>query len=351
LPYYYDYYCLHQPQHNVAGNPYVKNYRFQYRFETFGPSEVTFTSVIGHIIGQDFLDTKYKRWDATNPSELFEARISSFVQDDKKPIAKNIENEARNAQTLFIWTDCDREGEHIGSEIRDIALKANPGLNVKRAHFSNVERNHVINAARRPVDLDEKQVNAVQARIELDLRIGAAFTRLQTLALKPMIQHMQDSVVSYGSCQFPTLGFVVDRYFRVKNFVPEPFWGLKVMHKKDGINVTFNWARGHLFDRMAVIVLFERCLMARTAKVVKMLKKPTSKWRPLPLTTVELQKNATKYLRMDSQTAMNAAEKLYQNGFISYPRTETDQFPKDMDLKKIVDKQQQSPAWGTYAAG
>lgn len=59
---------------------------------------------------------------------------------DKKAIAKNIEAGARNATALFIWTDCDREGEHIGTEIRDVALKANRRLEVKRARFSNIER-------------------------------------------------------------------------------------------------------------------------------------------------------------------------------------------------------------------
>lgn len=107
-----------------------------------------------------------------------------------------------------------------------------------------------------------------------------------------------------GSCQFPTLGFVVDRYFRVKNFVPEQFWGIKVMHSRDSINVNFLWSRYHLFDRMVVTILFERCLTARTAKVTNMQKKPTSKWRPLPLTTVELQKLGSMFLHMDSQRVM-----------------------------------------------
>lgn len=107
-----------------------------------------------------------------------------------------------------------------------------------------------------------------------------------------------------GSCQFPTLGFVVDRYFRVKNFVPEKFWSIKVMHLRDETEVTFSWRRNRLFDRMSVVVLFERCLTARIAKVIKLQKKPTSKWRPLPLTTVELQKLGSMYLRMDSQRVM-----------------------------------------------
>ena len=59
---------------------------------------------------------------------------------DKQPIATNIEREARGAKALFIWTDCDREGEHIGGEVRTEALKGNARIQVKRARFSNIER-------------------------------------------------------------------------------------------------------------------------------------------------------------------------------------------------------------------
>ena len=59
---------------------------------------------------------------------------------DKKPIADNIAKQARYAQALFIWTDCDREGEHIGGEVREAAQQGNPRIQVKRAQFSNSER-------------------------------------------------------------------------------------------------------------------------------------------------------------------------------------------------------------------
>jgi len=59
-------------------------------------------------------------------------------------VARNIEAQARHASILFIWTDCDREGEHIGTEIRDIALKVKPSMQVWRARFSNIERASVI---------------------------------------------------------------------------------------------------------------------------------------------------------------------------------------------------------------
>ena len=55
-------------------------------------------------------------------------------------IADNIKFQASRCDMLFIWTDCDREGENIGAEIRDLARAANPRIEVTRAHFSNVER-------------------------------------------------------------------------------------------------------------------------------------------------------------------------------------------------------------------
>lgn len=60
------------------------------------------------------------------------------------------------------------------------------------------------------------------------LILGAAFTRLQTLRLQKVFpQTLADKLISYGSCQFPTLGFVVERYQAIENFIDEPFWRIK----------------------------------------------------------------------------------------------------------------------------
>jgi len=135
----------------------------------------------------------------------------------------------------------------------------------------------------------------------------------------------------------------------VKNFVPEIFWSIKVTHRRDDINVVFSWRRNWLFDRAVTVILFERCIAAKLAKVIKVQEKPTKKWKPLPLTTVELQKMASLFLRMNSQQAMTIAENLYNKGFISYPRTETDKFDKDMNLRALVGKQTQDNRWGQFA--
>lgn len=58
--------------------------------------------------------------------------------------------------------------------------------------------------------------------------VGAAFTRLQTLRLQKVFpQSLAERLISYGSCQFPTLGFVVERYKAIEEFVPETFWKLR----------------------------------------------------------------------------------------------------------------------------
>lgn len=117
------------------------------------------TSVSGHLTELVF-GAEYKDWRYPPPQSLFEAPVSVNIDNvseafstvrvwllilakDKKAIADNIEGQARYAQALFIWTDCDREGEHIGGEVRASALKRNARLEVKRAWFSNIERAYV----------------------------------------------------------------------------------------------------------------------------------------------------------------------------------------------------------------
>ncbi|KAF3347640.1 hypothetical protein BJF96_g9200 [Verticillium dahliae] len=338
-----------QSQTRNTNDRFTKNYCFSFNFgPPWNQCDVTMTAVRGHLLGMEFTPAN-KNWQYPPPDSLFHAPIVTTVASDKKAVADNIEQQARYCDLLIIWTDCDREGENIGREIVGLAKKGKPTIRVKRAKFSNIERTHVIQAAKNLVDLDERQADAVDARMELDLRIGYAFTRFLTTNLRNLGGPLVEMIISYGSCQFPTLGFVVDRYFRVKNFVPEQFWSIHVNHTQEGKKVKFAWSRNRLFDRMAVTILYERCIQARTAKVTKVQEKPTRKWKPLPLTTVELQKAATRLLRMSGQQAMSVAEDLYNKGFISYPRTETDRFDKEINLRNLVQKQTQSDAWGQYA--
>ena len=259
-----------------------------------------------------------------------------------------MKREIRNVGLLIIWTDCDREGENIGAEIRDICLGVKR-VPVKRAKFSEITQSAIQRAMRTLVPIDENVVNAVDARQELDLRIGAAFTRIQTLFLRQKFPaQLAEQLISYGSCQFPTLGFIVERYRAIQEFQCENFWKIEVRHRKDQQDVIFHWARNRLFSEIIANALYATVKEAREAKVTSVQNNPKSKWRPLPLETVELEKKA-RMLGMSAKEIMSVAEKLYTSGYISYPRTETNIFPKGLDLEPLVQNLTSDNRFGGFA--
>lgn len=244
-------------------------------------------------------------------------------------------------------------GENIGFEIIEVCQAVKPNIQVLRARFSQITNQAITRAITHLVEPDRRQHEAVEVRRELDLRIGAAFTRFQTLRIQQAIQAVRDekNIVSYGSCQFPTLGFIVDRYLEIKNFVPQNFWYLNVVDDADGNRVTFNWKRVRLFDAEACTAIYLKMLADPVARVINVQEKPTYKYRPQPMDTISLEKLASSKLKISAKQTMAIAEKLYQRAIISYPRTETNRFEKDINLQQLVQDQVQDPRWGQFANG
>ena len=290
-----------------------------------------------------------------------------------KGLEQMLQTQARSAHALILWLDCDREGEAICDEVREVCWRSNPQLRhqVYRAKFSTVLPQEIQRALKSLGRVNENFVQAVQARSEHDLRVGAAFTRFQTLLLQKNFDEFADGsqgVVSYGPCQFPTLGFVVERWARIETFVPENFWYLDMSIRIDangaiegaavdtdvvmeegeqhhppqpqpngrGRAIHFKWKRERIYDQITTLALYESCLDAEEATVTSLTGRPKNKWRPVPLATVELQKRASRYLRIGSESLMSAAEELYQQGYISYPRTETEKFRPEFQHRSLI---------------
>ena len=138
------------------------------------------TSVVGHIFSTDF-PAQYQNWDAVNPADLFDAPIIS-TPEGKGGIIKHLEREASGMDYLVLWLDCDREGENICFEvIRCVSkhMKKGPtlGRNILRARFSAVTAKDIEKAMRSLVAPNENESKAVEARQEMDLKIGVAFSR------------------------------------------------------------------------------------------------------------------------------------------------------------------------------
>ena len=167
------------------------------------------TSVLGHIMGLKYPD-HCKNWQATNMESLYEVAPEKVPIENSKQVVANLSAYSRDIGHLVIWTDCDREGEAIGFDIIDLCRKSRPGIKVHRAHFSALTKQDIENAVNNLQPPNRHLAEAVSVRQEIDLRIGASFTRFQTLLLRDTI-HKQ-GVVSYGPCQFPTLGFIVERH-------------------------------------------------------------------------------------------------------------------------------------------
>ncbi|KAI5123889.1 hypothetical protein M0805_005705 [Coniferiporia weirii] len=338
-------------------NKYIKNFDFAYPQTR---ATFTVTAVSGHLMEHDF-DAAHRIWSSCDPFALFDAPIETRVASASKTIEENLKAEARTADELMIWTDCDREGENIGAEVAKICREANARIRVTRARFSAIIPQQIHNAAQNPVALDQAQADAVEARTVLDLRLGAAFTRMQTLTLQRRFAQIQDAgaPVSYGPCQFPTLGFVVSRYEQVQAFSPETFWYIYLSLSRpsepekgksaEQETTEFSWRRVRLFDFLVSQAIYELVLSNPLARVTKKTSKGTKKWKPLPLTTVELQKAGSRLLRMTPKNVLDVASKLYQQGLLSYPRTETDQYDPQFDFMTLIGKQSVDPSWGAFA--
>mmetsp|Transcript_6979 Transcript_6979/g.10225 ORF Transcript_6979/g.10225 Transcript_6979/m.10225 type:complete len:861 (+) Transcript_6979:96-2678(+) len=350
---------------SILGNNNVKRrdgfskmnpiWEFDYKLNGSYNCKMIVTSVLGHLFQIDF-PKKFENWNLVDPADLMkiETPVERFVPPKMKNIEKTLIQESKRANSLYLWLDGDREGENIAFEVILTCQKGNQTLTgdkLKRAKFSDFSPTAIQRAIRNMVQPDKYMSDSVEARREIDLRIGSAFTRFQTLQLKNKYTDLKNlKSISYGPCQFPTLGFVVRRYIKRKNFVEEPFWGILLEHQKGNNLTKFNWERVHLFDQDTVEMFFGIVTENAIATVVDVKGKPTTRYKPKPMNTVDLQKLASKQLGMSAKKTMEVAESLYNAGIISYPRTETNSFAfSEAEMKKLVENQKQSHVWGDYA--
>ena len=155
-----------------------KIYEFDYMVQG-QQAEMVMTSLSGHLLNMEFAP-QYRKWYSCNPVALFDAPLAKGVGEGNNSalIKKTLQREVRGAKLLIIWTDCDREGENIGMEVVTVCREVLPGVRILRAKFSEITRPSIESAMATLGQLDERVSDAVDVRQELDLRIGAAFTRL-----------------------------------------------------------------------------------------------------------------------------------------------------------------------------
>ncbi|XP_015887107.3 DNA topoisomerase 3-beta isoform X1 [Ziziphus jujuba] len=306
------------------------------------------TSVIGHVFSVDF-PAPYQNWAATDPLDLFQAPICKAETNPKAHICRHLSQEARGCGHLVLWLDCDREGENICFEVIECTgFHLNKGRRIYRARFSSVTEKDILGAMANLVEPNRHEALAVDARQEIDLKVGVAFTRFQTSYFQGKYGNLDSRVISYGPCQTPTLGFCVQRYFQINTFKPEKFWSLHPYIIYNGYELQLEWERKKLFD-IDVVIMFQKLVMEDgITEVTEISEKQETKGRPPGLNTVNLLKVASSALGLGPQVAMQVAERLYTQGFISYPRTESTSYPSSFDFKGTLGVLAKNPTWGSY---
>ena len=315
------------------------------------------TSVIGHVLSIDF-PKEYQSWEKTDPVTLFDAPTVKSEANPKARVCKHLQGEAKGMDALVLWLDCDREGENICFEVIENTVKylsspVPPPLQkqrVFRAKFSALSAQEIKGAMKNLGHPNKNESLAVDARQELDLKVGVAFTRYQSRFFQSKYGNLDSSVVSYGPCQTPTLNFCVERHQAIHQFQPEMFWAVHVSLLCSGQPVAVEWSRGRIFDEK-VCTCFKNMLGEYSAfKVADVTEKEERKATPPGLNTVALLKIASSSLGMGPAHAMQVAERLYTQGFLSYPRTESSAYPPNFDFHEILASQTRNPIWGQYAS-
>lgn len=354
----------YSPSYTQTESKFNPVFQFDYEFEN-QISQMFFTSVTGHI-KEYYSPPHLNSWQLETAEDFYKDEPLKRVCPDKQGINKNLLSYGRQCNILILWLDCDREGENIAFEVVETVQSVNRNIRILRAHFSTLAPRDIKLAMETLKPPDKNLSDAVEIRQKIDFIIGCSFTRLQTISFKSVLKEYSmfsslesrkenNFVITYGPCQFPTLNFVVDRADQIRNFVQEEFYYLDLIIEKENsktgdiCSVSFNWERDRLYDRQIAYLFLLDCLEQLTGKITKVTKYERKRYRPIPLNTVEFTKLCSTKLKINAKQAMEIAEQLYRDGFISYPRTETQKFSKSINLKSLIKEQTKNSRWGDFA--
>ncbi|EAS07738.1 DNA topoisomerase I (macronuclear) [Tetrahymena thermophila SB210] len=313
------------------------------------------TSVTGHVYDLDFPQKLKENWNEINPVQLFSS--DTLKIPSKHNIVRHLESEARNCSYLLLWLDNDKEGENICFEVKQICEKVMcfKGDNVQqvlRTRFSSLTKQDIIkafNGTTDPPNVNESK--AVDARRIIDLKIGASFTRYQTLFFRNKYPDLNKRTISFGPCQTPTLGFCVEREDQIKKFIPSLLYKVKLtLQGSDNKTQMLAYSeQKETLSKEKAQYIFQSIKLEKHIQIVSVSSETLVEECPVGLNTVEMLKAASSSLNMSPQQTMDAAENLYLKGFITYPRTESTAYSSSFNFKKVLSSLQQDIEYGKFA--
>ncbi len=255
--------------------------------------------------------------------------VTYEVPDDKKTVVKNLQKELNESESLWIATDSDREGEAIGWHLTQV-LKRKKDQTVHRIVFHEITKEAIEEAARHPREIDERLVDAQQARRILDRLVG--------YTLSPFLWKKVYRGLSAGRVQSVAVRIIVDREREVQAFRPEEYWTIEAdleTPRKEAFTAKLSELDGKKFipgtesESMAVV----KELKSAEYRVRDTEEKDLKRTPPPPFTTSTLQQEAGRKLGFSVRQTMTVAQQLYEGvdlgaheghvGLITYMRTDS----------------------------
>lgn len=234
------------------------------------------------------------------------------VSADKKKLVTELKAAVKKANMVWLASDEDREGEAIAWHLAD-ELKLKPE-NRKRIVFHEITKNAILKAIENPRDIDQNLVNAQQARRVLDRIVGFEMSPVLWKKVKPGL--------SAGRVQSVAVRLIVEREKEIREFIP------KASFKLDGIFL--NTAEQEIaaklkkdFEKETDAEHFLELAKDTEFKVLNVETRPGTRSASAPFTTSTLQQEASSRLGYNVTTTMRLAQTLYEEGHITYMRTDS----------------------------
>ena len=253
------------------------------------------------------------------------------IPREANPIVKELKKLAKEAQTIFIATDEDREGEAIGYHIAK-AIGKEP-TELPRIVFHEITKSAIQHALETPRKVDMNSVDAQQTRRLLDRIVG--------YKLSPLLASKIQRGLSAGRVQSSTLKLVVDKEREIKAFKPEEFWTIDALFEKN-IDASIYDYNGLKIEKLTIKTQTDATEIVTSAKnesfIVASIEKTKRKTKtPPPFMTSTLQQAASTQLGFSPKKTMMVAQKLYEGvktdqgtmGVITYMRTDSMNLAKE----------------------
>jgi DNA topoisomerase-1 len=257
---------------------------------------------------------------SVDPDDGFAMEWETYA--DKARQLKAITDEAKKADTLILATDPDREGEAISWHVQEVLRKRKAlPADVERVTFNAITKATVTEAMKHPRALDEDLIDAYRARRALDYLVG--FT------LSPVLWRKLPGAKSAGRVQSVALRLVVDREREIELFRAQEYWSVGALMESDGQEFLARLVRfkGEKLDRLSIgdggtAQAAKAAVEAGRFSVASVETKPLSRNPPAPFTTSTLQQEAARKLGFAASHTMRIAQALYEEGSITYMRTD-----------------------------